>query len=247
MSQCQASDGVQAGRVQACYVVRAAAERLWRPLAERAKDYIAAPKPNGYQSLHITVRVPGVTVVLSGAPAAAGPPGGGAPPRAAQPQRPSRPRGGSRGAGAPAAHGPLSRPEQAPAAAGTSRSGGAGRQPPARPSGGSGDAGGALSSSALRGGLDSGSHGEAPPMFAFRDDRDRSSTSARPYGGAVGGAGGQLTALDWRAASGSSSRVRPPNTGWGAAVRCGIDESEGTASLELQIRTRGARPPPSCV
>jgi hypothetical protein len=242
--QCQASDGFQTGRAQACYVVRAVAERLWRPLAERAKDYIAAPKPNGYQSLHITLRVPGVTVVLSGASAAAGPPGGGAPPAAAQPQPPARSRGGARGAGAPAAHGPLSRSEQAPAAAGTSGSGSAGGQSPASPSGGSGDASGALSGSALRGGTDSGSQGQAPPTFAFRDDRDRCSTSAWPYGGAVGGAAGQLTALGWRAGGGGGSRARPPNTGWGAAVRCGIDESEGTASLELQIRTRGARPPP---
>ena len=49
---------------QACYEVRAVAERLWAPLAARAKDYIAAPKPNGYRSLHATLRVPGVTVEL---------------------------------------------------------------------------------------------------------------------------------------------------------------------------------------
>ena len=68
---------------QACYEVRAVAERLWAPLAARAKDYIAAPKPNGYRSLHATLRVPGVTVDLracGGASAGAGaePAGGSA-------------------------------------------------------------------------------------------------------------------------------------------------------------------------
>ncbi|KAK9842544.1 hypothetical protein WJX81_005255 [Elliptochloris bilobata] len=54
-------DQAEAACVQACYEVRAVAERLWPPLVARAKDYIAAPKPNGYQSLHVTLRVPGVT------------------------------------------------------------------------------------------------------------------------------------------------------------------------------------------
>ncbi len=49
---------------QACYEVRGVAERMWPPLTERAKDYIAAPKLNGYQSLHVTLRVPSVTVEL---------------------------------------------------------------------------------------------------------------------------------------------------------------------------------------
>ena len=70
---------------QACYEVRAVAERLWAPLAARAKDYIASPKPNGYRSLHATLRVPGVTVDLGacgGARAGAGaePAGGSAAP-----------------------------------------------------------------------------------------------------------------------------------------------------------------------
>ncbi len=41
---------------QACYLVREAAFDLWQPVAGRCKDYVAAPKSNGYQSLHSTVR-----------------------------------------------------------------------------------------------------------------------------------------------------------------------------------------------
>ena len=62
--------------VQACYEARAVAERLWLPLAARAKDYIAAPKPNGYQSLHVTLRVPGTTVELDACGSAAAGTGG---------------------------------------------------------------------------------------------------------------------------------------------------------------------------
>ena len=46
---------VVVGSVEECYRVLGIIHSVWTPLPGRIKDYIALPKPNGYQSIHTTI------------------------------------------------------------------------------------------------------------------------------------------------------------------------------------------------
>ncbi len=49
--------------VEECYRALGIIHKIWRPLPGRMKDYIAFPKPNGYQSIHTTVTTPAENIL----------------------------------------------------------------------------------------------------------------------------------------------------------------------------------------
>jgi len=49
--------------VEECYQTLGIIHEMWRPLPKRMKDYIAFPKPNGYQSIHTTVTTQNGTIL----------------------------------------------------------------------------------------------------------------------------------------------------------------------------------------
>jgi guanosine-3',5'-bis(diphosphate) 3'-pyrophosphohydrolase len=49
--------------VEDCYQTLGVIHKIWRPLPGRMKDYIAFPKPNGYQSIHTTVTTPSQNIL----------------------------------------------------------------------------------------------------------------------------------------------------------------------------------------
>ena len=49
--------------LEECYQALGIIHEMWRPLPKRVKDYIAFPKPNGYQSIHTTATTPHGTIL----------------------------------------------------------------------------------------------------------------------------------------------------------------------------------------